>query len=45
MEGNLFMAGRKNKYDTNVKPYLDDINKKIRQGVTECNQFAPCFFL
>lgn len=29
------MAGRKNKYDTNVKPYLDDINKKIRQGVTE----------
>ena len=29
------MAGRKNKYDTNVKPYLEDINKKIRQGITE----------
>lgn len=28
-------AGRKNKYDTNVKPYLEDINKKIRQGITE----------
>ena len=29
------MAGRKNKYETNVKPYLDDINKKIREGITE----------
>lgn len=29
------MAGRKNKYETNVKPYLEDINKKIREGITE----------
>lgn len=29
------MAGRKNKYETAVKPYLDEINKKIREGVTE----------
>ena len=29
------MAGRKNKYETYVKPYLEDINKKIREGVTE----------
>lgn len=29
------MAGRKNKYEEMVKPYLEDINKKIREGVTE----------
>lgn len=29
------MAGRKNKYNTAVKPYLEEINKKIREGVTE----------
>lgn len=29
------MAGRKSKYETAVKPYLDEINKKIRQGVIE----------
>ena len=29
------MAGAKSKYETLVKPYLDDINKKIREGVTE----------
>lgn len=29
------MAGRKSKYDTEVKPYLDEINKKIREGVIE----------
>lgn len=29
------MAGRKSKYDECVKPYLDDINKKVRQGVVE----------
>lgn len=28
-------AGRKSKYDACVKPYLADINKKVRQGVTE----------
>ncbi len=28
-------AGRKSKYETDVKPYLETINKKIRQGVTE----------
>lgn len=28
-------AGRKSKYETDVKPYLKTINKKIRQGVTE----------
>lgn len=28
-------AGRKNKYENSVKPYLDEINKKIREGVTE----------
>lgn len=27
--------GAKNKYDTLVKPYLKDINDKVRQGVTE----------
>ena len=27
--------GAKNKYDSLVKPYLEDINKKIREGVTE----------
>lgn len=29
------MAGRKNKYETYVKPYLKEINQKIREGVTE----------
>lgn len=29
------MAGRKSKYETAVKPYLEEINKKIRQGVIE----------
>lgn len=29
------MAGRKSKYENVVKPYLDDINKKVREGVTE----------
>ena len=29
------MAGRKSKYDQAVKPFLDEINKKIREGVTE----------
>lgn len=27
--------GRKNRYETDVKPYLKEINDKIRQGVTE----------
>ncbi len=29
------MAGRKSKYETSVKPYLDEINKKVREGVIE----------
>lgn len=29
------MAGRKSKYDVAVKPYLDEINKKVREGVIE----------
>lgn len=29
------MAGRKSKYEKCVKPYLEDINKKIREGITE----------
>ncbi len=29
------MAGRKSKYETAVKPYLDEINKKVREGVIE----------
>lgn len=29
------MAGRKSKYETCIKPYLDDINKKVREGVIE----------
>lgn len=29
------MAGRKSKYDQAVKPFLDEINKKVREGVTE----------
>lgn len=29
------MAGRKCKYETFVKPYLDEINKKVREGVIE----------
>lgn len=28
-------VGRKSKYETCVKPHLDEINKKIRQGITE----------
>lgn len=29
------MAGAKSKYETCVKPYLDEINRKVRQGVIE----------
>lgn len=29
------MAGAKSKYETCVKPYLEEINKKVRQGVIE----------
>lgn len=29
------MAGRKSKYESCIKPYLDEINKKIREGITE----------
>lgn len=29
------MAGAKGKYETCVKPYLKEINKKVRQGVIE----------
>ena len=29
------MAGRKNKYETNVAPHLDMIRKKVDEGVTE----------
>lgn len=28
-------AGRKSKYETCIKPYLAEINKKVRQGITE----------
>lgn len=28
-------AGRKNKYDTNVKPYLKDIKKSLERGIDE----------
>ena len=28
-------AGAKSKYDELVKPYLTDINKKVREGITE----------
>lgn len=28
-------SGRKSKYDVAVKPYLDEINKKVREGVIE----------
>lgn len=28
-------VGRKSKYETCVKPYLEDINKKVREGITE----------
>ena len=28
-------SGRKSKYETSVEPYLEAINKKIREGVTE----------
>ena len=28
-------VGRKSKYETCVKPYLEEINKKIREGITE----------
>lgn len=27
--------GAKSKYDTMIKPYLEEINKKIREGITE----------
>lgn len=30
-------AGRKSKYEECVKPYLNEINKKVRQGITEEN--------
>ena len=29
------MAGRKNRYEEYVKPYLEEINKKVREGVIE----------
>lgn len=29
------MAGRKSKYESNIKPYLDVIQQKVREGVTE----------
>ena len=29
------MKGRKSKFDECVRPYLDDINKKVREGVIE----------
>lgn len=29
------MAGAKSKYETNIKPYLKEIRKKIKEGVTE----------
>lgn len=29
------MAGRKSKYETCIKPYLEEINKKVREGITE----------
>ena len=29
------MAGRKSKYDECIKPHLEEINKKIREGITE----------
>lgn len=29
------MAGRKPKYEECVKPYLEEINKKVREGITE----------
>ena len=29
------MAGAKSKYETHVKPYLEEINAKVRQGVVE----------
>lgn len=29
------MAGAKSKYETHVKPYLKEINEKVRQGVVE----------
>lgn len=29
------MAGRKSKYEECVKPYLAEINKKVREGITE----------
>lgn len=29
------MAGAKSKYETHVKPYLEEINAKVRQGVIE----------
>ena len=32
---NMGKAGAKNKYEKMVKPYLADINKKIREGITE----------
>ena len=36
-ESGVYMAkrGAKSKYETNVKPYLETIKKKVRQGITE----------
>lgn len=31
----MAQRGAKSKYETLVKPYLQDINKKVREGVTE----------
>ena len=28
-------AGAKSKYEQQVKPYLEDINKKVREGIVE----------
>ena len=38
----MAQRGCKGKYETLVKPYLQDINKKIREGVTE-EQIAKAF--
>lgn len=35
MGEDMAKAGAKSKYEASVKPFLDDINKKVREGVTE----------
>lgn len=35
MVGIMSKVGRKSKYETCVKPHLEEINKKIREGITE----------